>query len=1403
MTTCELQTTSSNNIDLFPKRLSQVHQDDVCDNNCELIVAVDSPAAKPPTVRRCKHAPKSTHHDADATVLPATSSDAATTPQWGPKCVDPDRKVLVNLLQFGADLEHTLMCSYLYTAYSMKTRPEEFHENGDRAAIEFELARDMRKEMLDVAVEEMFHLHIVQCLLRGLGELPKFLLPEKSALTNWQWSLKEWRPLLPNSSRRDGSAADPTAAAAIKPPVMVPLQRFSQATIANFVSWESPDSLQVIDPVKFEPVWERIRLWELNYRVNVSLHSCTDPVLKDKLFHTAFDMYNGTVNFASRPDDVDARLRFVRGFPDDMNTFSSVHDLYYGTPTAPAYGILPLYKQAWEKGWMSPTHGDGKDLFGEICQNIPQNGFYQYLPVAPVFSHGRDMARLKHFNMQNPDNVPEGNPHKGGPTFNFQTVSDLVEQLVGEGEGFNDFPSQVMAFLDKDEDVQLYSDYYLWHLWYREQLPEPFPGGAPSTNVVPPPAPPAPPLFNDAERIRQSHLYRFGHMHKMVAHESAVLGKEWKLHRDSITSAAPEIHQLRTSLPLFFNGMYLILFTWLARFYASNSTWESDETPVSHRRTALESLATWPLMSMAIRPLLEIAGWFGDEVSNYLFLQDGTYLPTDLPDYQDLLSTYLATVRAGGATQAQNIQMDQHALHIMAHISDWAQRMHDQLTASKNLNPTQRLVITQALSNVIAMREIVKQYPFRVAGGFCDILPNSDYVKEHAATMYAFEENPIFPPTAPIPTSAVKAIRKAARTPTASLEQRQLAEQLPQTPTKAIFQNSLVLRIRYSGWFRLAMPTDPDPNRDTVGCTGTNMLHPADLLTNGPQASLVRYATTRAKDPIGIARGPFDPSVIPACDVSVIDAAILVGGFVHATLTNLHEPGKPHAQPPKGPPNSQWIWPEWTLSNLSDPIAMMDCETMQLAGGMSVNFEKRPGRGEPFHWCGENHVIAQDGEPIDPYIVSFVDKGDPRTAFQRDVFGNTTMEQMDPLQRTESCRMCPLEDAGGNQLYINMVYGPNAYDWMKFRTPENLKRLGWNDSQDAYQFCLTYLSDRADQLIHAAGALDPNDSDFHVEFVSYLDRAKKATDRRDQYQSLLRFGMFWGHTVSGDLRQPAATPRMWQWLETVMETGLKFKTNSDRTQPNSRWMTSQMFGLQDYDALSTFTAGTMYIPIEAVPIAGGGKQELLLLHASWSWDANIYDDLCQFAVRFESPFWATYTILPKPPQGDSEVQRAPQPHPIDDDSKSSSSSRPTDSRRQATLQLQLSPPLNVTLIETRLTADDEEKNGIVAKVVKGWRSDAPASSSSHSPSRLTYYSYAQTGLLVPASQHRSNDSVVTGIVGVRFNAAKEVTTFSWTCAIPATSDEGVVAAAQFFAQCKAQQIDALSRRYGSPIKHAT
>ena len=94
------------------------------------------------------------------------------------------RKLLVDMLQQAAQLEHSLLNAYLYSAFSIKSMPHEFEslsgKENRRRAIQFEKARRWKEGILAVAKEEMLHLHYVECMLRALGEPPSFTLPRRN-----------------------------------------------------------------------------------------------------------------------------------------------------------------------------------------------------------------------------------------------------------------------------------------------------------------------------------------------------------------------------------------------------------------------------------------------------------------------------------------------------------------------------------------------------------------------------------------------------------------------------------------------------------------------------------------------------------------------------------------------------------------------------------------------------------------------------------------------------------------------------------------------------------------------------------------------------------------------------------------------------------------------------------------------------------------------------------------------------------------------------------------------------------------------------------------------------------------------------------------------------------------------
>lgn len=80
----------------------------------------------------------------------------------------PTREQLIHALYEAAELEHNLMCTYLYAAFSLKDESEV-----DTPA-EADAVKRWRRAILDVAIEEMGHLAAVWNITSAVGGSPRF-----------------------------------------------------------------------------------------------------------------------------------------------------------------------------------------------------------------------------------------------------------------------------------------------------------------------------------------------------------------------------------------------------------------------------------------------------------------------------------------------------------------------------------------------------------------------------------------------------------------------------------------------------------------------------------------------------------------------------------------------------------------------------------------------------------------------------------------------------------------------------------------------------------------------------------------------------------------------------------------------------------------------------------------------------------------------------------------------------------------------------------------------------------------------------------------------------------------------------------------------------------------------------
>lgn len=117
------------------------------------------------------------------------------------------REDLINTLHLAAELEHNLMCQYLFAAYSMKRATSE-----GLSEVQLEKTRGWGALMTLVARQEMEHMGLVLNLLSAIGGTPYFQ-----------------RPNFPQSKESYGKLG-----------IKSELTRFDKATIKRFQGFEAP-----------------------------------------------------------------------------------------------------------------------------------------------------------------------------------------------------------------------------------------------------------------------------------------------------------------------------------------------------------------------------------------------------------------------------------------------------------------------------------------------------------------------------------------------------------------------------------------------------------------------------------------------------------------------------------------------------------------------------------------------------------------------------------------------------------------------------------------------------------------------------------------------------------------------------------------------------------------------------------------------------------------------------------------------------------------------------------------------------------------------------------------------------------------------------------------------------------
>lgn len=143
-----------------------------------------------------------------------TSSIREVLPEAEPPIVVEHREQLIYLLREAAELEHTILCEYLFAAFTMKQRTDE-----GLTAAQLEAVDRWRKAILTVARQEMLHLTLVQNLLTAIGAAPHLSRPNL-----------------------------PTAAKHFPEGVQIALVPFGERALKHFLFLERPEGVALDDP---------------------------------------------------------------------------------------------------------------------------------------------------------------------------------------------------------------------------------------------------------------------------------------------------------------------------------------------------------------------------------------------------------------------------------------------------------------------------------------------------------------------------------------------------------------------------------------------------------------------------------------------------------------------------------------------------------------------------------------------------------------------------------------------------------------------------------------------------------------------------------------------------------------------------------------------------------------------------------------------------------------------------------------------------------------------------------------------------------------------------------------------------------------------------------------------------
>lgn len=237
------------------------------------------------------------------------------------------REQLIHVLTEAAEIEHNLLCSYLYAAFSLKRGAQEGLSPAEDAAV----AR-WRKSVMSVALEEMAHLALVNNLLVCIGGSPHFNRPNFP---------------VPPGYHPSGFT--------------VRLTPFDAATLEHFLYVERPSDAPIADPSKFvtpaverEPPPTRITPSSEDYSTIGELYELIERDLRALFRHrgdAAFDRHSLTRQLGPQLVSLPG-LEVIRGLDDALRALQRIVEQGEGARARSAdshFARFSAIREEWDR----------------------------------------------------------------------------------------------------------------------------------------------------------------------------------------------------------------------------------------------------------------------------------------------------------------------------------------------------------------------------------------------------------------------------------------------------------------------------------------------------------------------------------------------------------------------------------------------------------------------------------------------------------------------------------------------------------------------------------------------------------------------------------------------------------------------------------------------------------------------------------------------------------------------------------------------------------------------------------------------------------------------------------------------------------------------------------------------